>query len=148
MDFSFDFFTAWSWLSIGMALILIEMLAPGLIVVWFGASALVMALIVGFFPGMGWAVQLGIFSVLSLVSLVAGRAYLKKNPVNTEGSSLNRRADQYVGRTFKLIEAIADGHGKVRVDDTIWKVIGPDLPEGASVKVTGATGTVLEVEAA
>ena len=86
--------------------------------------------------------------VLSLVSLVAGRAYLKKNPVNTEGSSLNRRADQYVGRTFKLIEAITDGHGKVRVDDTIWKVIGPDLPEGASVKVTGATGTVLEVEAA
>jgi len=148
MDFSFDFFTAWSWLSIGMALILIEMLAPGLIVVWFGASALVMALIVGFFPGMGWAIQLGIFSLMSLASLVVGRAYLKRNPVGSDEQSLNRRADQYVGLTFTLVEAIVDGHGKVKVDDSIWKVVGPDLPEGTRVRVTGTSATVLEVEEA
>jgi len=97
---------------------------------------------------MGWAIQLGIFSVMSLASLVVGRAYLKRNPVGSDEQSLNRRADQYVGLTFTLVEAIVDGHGKVKVDDSIWKVVGPDLPEGTRVRVTGTSATVLEVEEA
>ena len=85
---------------------------------------------------------------MSLASLVVGRAYLKRNPVGSDEQSLNRRADQYVGLTFTLVEAIVGGHGKVKVDDSIWKVVGPDLPEGTRVRVTGTSATVLEVEEA
>ena len=41
-----------------------------------------------------------------------------------------------------------EGSGRVRIDDTVWQVRGPDAPAGARVKVTGADGPVLKVETA
>jgi membrane protein implicated in regulation of membrane protease activity len=58
---------------------------------------------------------------------------------------LNRRAEIYVGRTFTLERPIVDGRGRVRVDDTVWLVEGPDLPAGARVQVTGVANTLLRV---
>ena len=41
-----------------------------------------------------------------------------------------------------------DGSGTVRVDDTIWRVAGPDAPAGSRVKVVQADGANLTVAAA
>ena len=61
---------------------------------------------------------------------------------------LNRRSDALVGRVFTLDKPIMDGSGTVRVDDTIWRVSGPDCPAGSKVKVVRADGASLTVEAA
>ena len=61
---------------------------------------------------------------------------------------LNRRSDALVGRVFTLDKPIMDGSGTVRVDDTIWRVSGPDCPAGSRVKVVRADGASLTVEAA
>jgi inner membrane protein len=144
--FSFEFWTVWSWLTIGLALVIIEMVAPGLIFVWFGVAAIILGLIVAALPDMSWETQLVLFAVLSVISLGSGRMWLKKNPVQTEDNGLNRRAEQYVGRVFTLAEPVADGEGKLKVDDTFWKISGADLPQGARVRVTGTHGTILTVE--
>jgi membrane protein implicated in regulation of membrane protease activity len=47
-----------------------------------------------------------------------------------------------------LLEPISGGYGRARVGDSVWKVSGPELPAGTRVRVTGADGTVLTVEAA
>jgi membrane protein implicated in regulation of membrane protease activity len=36
----------------------------------------------------------------------------------------------------------------VRVDDSSWRVVGPDAPAGASVRVVRVEGATLVVEAA
>ncbi len=41
-----------------------------------------------------------------------------------------------------------NGTGRVRLDESFWQVTGPELPAGAKVRVTGAKGTRLTVEAA
>jgi membrane protein implicated in regulation of membrane protease activity len=41
-----------------------------------------------------------------------------------------------------------EGRGRVRIDDSVWQVRGPDAPAGPRVVVTGADGSVLEVKAA
>ncbi len=46
-----------------------------------------------------------------------------------------------------LDDAIVNRTGKVRLDDTSWKVEGGDLAAGARVKVIGVDGVVLLVEA-
>ena len=61
---------------------------------------------------------------------------------------LNRRSDALVGRVFTLEKPIMDGSGSVRVDDTVWRVSGPDSPAGSKVKVVRADGASLTVEAA
>ena len=146
-DFSFEFWTLWGWLAAGILLVIIEMMAPGLIFIWFGVAAIITGVVVGIAPDMAWQSQLILFTVLSVISLVAGRRWIKKNPSQTDDGSLNRRAEQYAGRSFTLTEPIVDGQGKLKVDDSIWKVRGPDMAAGARVKITGAEGTVLIVEA-
>ena len=50
------------------------------------------------------------------------------------------------GRLATLREPIVNGVGKIRVDDTTWKISGPDCAAGAKVLVTGVDGVVLRVE--
>ncbi len=59
---------------------------------------------------------------------------------------LNRRTEGLVGRVFTLEKPIIDGVGTVRMDDTIWRVAGPDAPSGSRVKVIRADGASLTVE--
>ena len=49
---------------------------------------------------------------------------------------------------FTLEKPIVDGVGTIRIEDTVWRVSGPDLPAGSRVKVARADGADLEVEAA
>jgi len=79
--------------------------------------------------------------------VLVGRAWLRRRPIETDHPTLNRRGEQYVGRRFTLDEPIVNGVGKLRVDDTTWKIMGDDLPAGSQVTVTGVDGTVLVVSA-
>ncbi|WP_338063185.1 NfeD family protein [endosymbiont of Riftia pachyptila] len=60
--------------------------------------------------------------------------------------ALNRRGEQYLGRSFTLEDPIINGEGKIRVDDTTWKIRGNDCPGGSQIKVIGVDGVVLLVE--
>ena len=94
-------------------------------------------------------VQFLIWAVLSVAAVVGSRLYLRRHPIETDRPTLNRRGEQYIGRHFTLEEPIVNGLGKIRVDDSTWKIEGPDaLPAGCKVKVTDVEGTVLKVEAA
>ena len=66
----------------------------------------------------------------------------------TDQPHLNRRADALVGRQFVLETPIFAGAGTIRVDDTVWRVAGPDLPAGSRVTVQRADGVMLYVGAA
>ena len=62
-----------------------------------------------------------------------------------EQPNLNQRGLQYVGSELVLVEPIAQGSGKAKLGDGVWKVSGPELPAGARVRVTGVNGTILTV---
>jgi membrane protein implicated in regulation of membrane protease activity len=52
-----------------------------------------------------------------------------------------------VGADFFLDEAIARGHGRIRVGDSFWRITDPDCPLGAKVRVIAVEeGTLLRVE--
>jgi membrane protein implicated in regulation of membrane protease activity len=138
----------WHWWIFAALLLIVEVTAPGAFFLWMGVSAGVTGLVLLVFPSMGWEYQFLIFALFSVVSIVAWRRYLKSRPIETDEPTLNRRGEQYVGRTLTLAEPIVNGIGKVRLADTIWKIEGVDLPEGTRVTVTGVDGTILKVEPA
>jgi len=137
----------WHWMILGLALAVVEVMAPGTFFLWLGIAAGLTGLVVLVLP-IGWEVQLIIFGVLCIVAVVAGRIWVKRHPLRSDDATLNRRGEQYVGRVFNLAEAIVNGRGSVKVGDSLWRADGPDLPAGAKVKVTGVAGTVLKVEKA
>lgn len=136
----------WSWWILAVVLLVLEAFAPGTFFMWMGISSVVVGLLVLLAPGMGWEYQVFIFAVLSVVSIVAWRQYFRKHPVTTDQPTLNRRGEQYVGRTFTLGEPIDNGNGKIRVDDTTWKIHGEDCAAGSKVRVVGVDGVILKVE--
>ena len=138
----------WHWWILALALIIAETFLPGTFFLWMGVSALVLGVIAWLIPAMGWEMQLMLFAVLSLVSIVGWRMYQRRHPDETDQPSLNRRGEQYIDRIFTLETPIENGFGKVRVGDTLWRVKGGDLAAGTKVRVTAADGIVLVVEPA
>ncbi|MEO3428368.1 NfeD family protein [Pelagibius sp. CAU 1746] len=146
---SFEQIEFWNWWVVAVFLIGIEIFAPGAVFLWMGISAGIVGFVLMLFPEMTWQIQLLIFAVLSLVSILVWRYFLRDRfPAPVPKRLLNRRGASYVGRTFTLKEPIVDGTGLLHVDDSRWKVEGEDLPAGTKVKVTAIDGTVLKVERA
>ena len=136
----------WHWWVAAVALIIVEALVPGAVFLWLGVSAGVVGAILLAAPGLSWEIQVMIFAVLSVGSVFGWRVYQKSHPTETDLPTLNRRGEQYIGRIITLDKAIVNRVGKVRLDDTSWKVEGGDLPAGTTVKVVGIDGVVLKVE--
>jgi len=140
-------FDATGWMVVAIILIGLEFLIPGIYFMWVGGAALVVSGIVFFLPGLGWEMQLLIFSALAVVSVLIGRKYLMEKEVPSDDSTLNRRSQQYVGKTCEVVQAFKNGKGRVKVEDTVWIAVGPDtVPKGANVKVVSVDGTKLKVE--
>ncbi|MCG8324677.1 MAG: NfeD family protein [Thiotrichales bacterium] len=137
----------WHWFIAAVILIAVEMMIPAAYMLWMGVAAIVVGILMYFIPGMPWLVQVIIFAVVSVVSVIMYKNYMKKNKPATDTPNLNRRSEQYVGRTFTLAEPIVNGVGKVRIGDSMWKVRGDDMEAGKNVKVVDADGVILHVEA-
>lgn len=141
----------WSWWILGVVLLAAELAAPGVFLIWIGAAAIVIGVLslalweAAFWT---WHVQLLLFAVLSGAFALAGRRFYSSRNQETDEPNLNRRGESLVGRTATLHEPIAEGRGRIRLDDTWWSVMGPDLPAGTQVKVVAASGRDLTVEAA
>lgn len=138
--------TNWHWFILAVILFVMEVFAPGAVFMWIAIAAAIMGLIVSLFTGITWEYQLLMFAILSVASLFAWRKVAARNPVETDQPQLNRRGMQYVGRTFTLEEAIVNRQGRIRVDDTTWKIQGDDCDAGSVVKVTEVDGALLSVE--
>jgi membrane protein implicated in regulation of membrane protease activity len=136
----------WHWWILAGLLLILELTAPAFFFLWLAIAAAAVGLIMLVFPTMGMEIQLVLFAIASIVAVIAWRKYRESKPVVTDQPNLNRRGHQYIGRIFSLTEPIVNGVGKVVVDDSTWKVKGPDLPAGTHVKVTGIEGTVFRVE--
>lgn len=136
----------WYWFVLGLALITIEMLVPTFFTLWIGIAALVTGGVVYYVPDMGWQSQLVLFAILSVISVLAWRQYYAKRSIETDEPLLNRRGEQYIGRIITLQEPITDGQGKIRLDDSTWKIAGQDCPAGTRVKLAKLNNVIFDVE--
>ncbi|HEY8384571.1 MAG TPA: NfeD family protein [Microvirga sp.] len=137
---------AWTWVLIGIACFAAELFAPGILFVWLGIAALLTAAIDGL-VGLSWQAAMLTFGALSVVSVLVGRRLLR-TPFGGGGDGLNRRGEALVGREFTLDAPIVRGEGRVRVDDSSWRIEGADAPVGARVRVLRVDGSTLVVERA
>jgi membrane protein implicated in regulation of membrane protease activity len=138
----------WNWIVLGLVLLGLEIVVPGVFLLWIGIAALIVGAAslalwdAGFWF---WQVQVVAFLLLSLVSAYIGRQIVRRRSDASDQPLLNRRGAQMIGRTATLAEPIREGRGRIQLGDTLWRVSGPDLPAGTRVRVTGATDTDLEL---
>lgn len=136
---------SWHWLAAGVLFLILELLAPATFFLWLAVSALLVGCISWIIPGLSWQIELLLFAIFSVASLVLYRMYIARNPIETDAPTLNRRGEQYINHTYVLEKPIVNGYGKVKIGDSFWKVKGADAERGNLVKVTAVDGTILHV---
>ena len=136
---------------LGAVLLSLEIVLPGVYLLWLGIAAFLTGTLSlqlwesGFWV---WQVQVLVFLALSILSALIGRRFFPNTGTeDTDQPLLNQRDRQLVGRTATLAEPIAEGMGRIRLGDTLWRVTGPDLPTGTRVRVVASEDGYLKVEA-
>jgi membrane protein implicated in regulation of membrane protease activity len=138
-------FGKWNWLILAGVFFVIELVAPGAFMLWLGLSALLVG-IISLLVDWPWQYQFVAFAVFALASIPLWRRLARGVEKPGDQPFLNRRADAFIGREFTLDKPIVSGTGTVKIDDTIWRLSGPDSPGGSRVKVVRADAATLVVE--
>ena len=133
---------SWLWFVVAAVFLLLELTSPGVFMLWLGLAAILVG-IISLVTVLSWQAQLIVFAVLSIACIPAWRYFARKVEGPVDRPFLNRRAEGYVGRVFTLEKPIVDGVGTIRIEDTVWRVSGPNLPAGSRVKVARADGADL-----
>jgi inner membrane protein len=135
------------WFLVGLALLLAELLLPGLIVVFFGVGAWVAGLAFLIFE-VSFNGQLIVFILSSMLSLVLFRRSLQKRWWQKQ-HPVNELADEFLGRSCQVTVPIVPGPtgGKVHFKGTTWKALANmEIPAGQTVRIIGKDSIVLLVE--
>src|SRR5580700_8997368 len=134
----------WNWFIAGALLLILEILAPGVFMLWLGLAALLVGLL-SLAIDWSWQVQFVAFAAFAIAAIPLWRRLAVRGETPTDQPFLNRRADALIGRVVTLEKPIVDGSGTIAIGDTVWRVTGADIAAGRRVKVTGVDGTALHV---
>ena len=140
---------AWLWIYAGAALMLLELIAPGFILCFFGLSAAtvgVLRFVFGEVFTLTW--QLAAFSVFSVLYIVILRRYLKRVFVGGKVETKTDFDNESVGRVGKLTAAIRPPlTGRVMLGDSEWTAESErPIEVGANVRVVAQQNLTMKVE--
>jgi membrane protein implicated in regulation of membrane protease activity len=138
----------WYWWALAAVLLVFEILMPGVVFLFIAVGAAVSGLLMLVASDSSLEFQLAVFAIVSVVSAVALRPYLKSLQHKTADPTLNARGEALVGQVFVLDQPILAGRGRIKLGDGSWIVTGPDMVAGAKVRVAAVRGTELKVEPA
>ncbi len=138
---------AFWWMIVGVGLMLLELLVPGLVLFFFGLGALATALLAWLIP-MPPAAQLALFVVASLVALAALRRFLKPVFTGRSNKGAGTLSDALAGQEARVVSAISpDAAGRVELNGTGWKAESVEVLEaGRTVVIVGQKSLTLVVE--
>jgi membrane protein implicated in regulation of membrane protease activity len=134
----------WVWLGAAAALAILELVFPGVFLVWIALAAAGTSIAVLLF-GPSLPYQVMVFAILSVAFGYVGRWYGARAMPSAD-PDLNNRVARLIGRQVTVVGAIEGGEGRVKVGDSVWSCRGPDCPAGTAVRIVGADGICLEVE--
>ena len=111
-----------AWIVAGVVLMVLELIVPGMVLVFLGAGALTVALLVWLGLIQSWVVSITTWFILSLVFLLVLRGFFQRlMSGDTEKQSTDEDLDAF-GEDVEVVEAIApDRQGRIRYRGTTWE---------------------------
>ena len=136
-----------NWIIAGLALSLLELIVPGVYLIWFGFAAFVVGIAVYFLP-IELTTQLIVFAIASGIFAVIGvavyRYVFSKAQVPAEYKNLNNTAEQYVGQLVTVAEDAEDNRTNVKIGDTYWLAsCKKAFKQGDTAKVVGVKDSLI-----
>ena len=131
------------WIIAGLVLTVLEMIVPGMVIIWFGIAGVVTGILAFFVPNQ--FVQFSVFVVLSGLMVVFSQR-IARRITHAEPELVG--ANRWVGTTGRVIADIRPPEfGRVKVHGEEWRATATcEIPAGGTVRVVAVTGTHLAVE--
>lgn len=135
-----------NWLTIAVALMIIELIIPGTYLIWFGFAAMVVGIMTWLIPDLALIWQLIWLALLSVFFAVIGwRIYGKlifKQESNSKYKDLNNPIAQMKGKTVEIASVKGDKI-QVSIGDTVWPALSEDkLKVGDKAVIIGSPNGV------
>lgn len=137
------------WFLIGLVLLIMEFVSPGLIIAFFGVGAWIVALVC-LITDIGINTQLIIFIIASVLSLLCMRKWLKGIFMGHAVSkqNLKENLEEFIGQKAVVKEKIIPkSGGKVEFHGTNWIAeADEEIAEGVMVRIISKDNITLKVK--
>lgn len=136
----------WLWLFVGVVLMLMEILAPGFVIFFFGLAAATLGVVL-FVVDLSATLQIVLFTALCILYLLTLRR-IAKSVFMGKTSESKTIGSEYVGRIGTVVEAIRpEVPGRILLGDAEWAATaGERLEPETEVRVVGQANLTLTVE--
>ncbi len=132
------------WVAAGLVLLILEILLPGVFMMWLGLAACGVGFLTLAFT-FGFAAQVIAFGILTVIALAIG---LRLRGPRQQQTIMHNERDGLVGRVATAL-VFQGRDGRVRVGDSDWAArvpAGIETPDpGTRLKVQKVDGTILIV---
>ena len=135
----------WMWLTLGLVLAGLEMLVPGIYLIWLAVAAILTGVLTVALD-LSLPAQVIDFVFLSLILAFSAKRFLRDRPIESSDPLMNRRGARQIGEIALVVQAIEHGSGRVKLGDSEWIAHGPDAAAGERVRISGSEGAILLVE--
>jgi membrane protein implicated in regulation of membrane protease activity len=135
----------WVWLTLGLVLAGLEMLVPGLYLIWLALAAIITGVLTVALD-LSLPAQVIDFVFLSLIAAFSAKRFLRDKPIESADPLMNRPGQRLVGQSVLVVQPIEHGSGRVKLGDSEWIARGPDTAAGQWVRIKGSEGPILLVE--
>jgi inner membrane protein len=139
----------WAWAILGLVLLSIELLSGTFYILWFGISALCVALMLAIYPNASLPIQLLGFSIISLTSLALWR---RKYKMQGPGLRIGQSSDDTIGKLGRVTAEISPAqNGTITFTIPVmssreWTAIADEqIAAGEEAEVVGIEGNFLRV---
>ncbi len=139
------------WFLIGLALVLFEFMAPGIILVFFGLGAWTAAISTWVGLTTGWTASVLVFVVSSIIYLVLLRRWFKARFIGFEGDPQNpqENIDEFQGQIVLVTRSIGpdSDDGQVEFKGAPWTARSKSIiAEGQKARIMEIDSITLIVE--
>ncbi len=134
----------WLWGIGGIALLILEIVAPGFFLVFLGAAAIATGLFTLMFD-LGIAPQLVLFVIYTALAVLIGKRWYGEPDTPTLFGGLNDPAKRLIGRTATVVDPVDEHGGRVKLGDSEWSARGGPAATGDRVEIVSVDGNCLLV---
>lgn len=143
--------TMWVWGALGLVLLAAEMATGTIYLLWFGISALCMAVTVWAYPDIHYSIQFALYAALSVTALAVWKRYYKKTETH---SRVGQSQGEEIGRIGTITQACGPSqNGVIQFTQGVmgsreWVAISAtQLEVGQQAQVSAVEGNMLRVVA-
>lgn len=143
------FASHWYWLSAAAILLILEIVIPGIFLVWLGLGAALVGLFLLMVPTAGLAWQLLALAISTGIAVGLGLTWQKRQ-LRKQPAGLNQGLEGFIGDMARVSQPFQHGQGRIHLEDSTYAAISSShqLAQDLPVKVVAVQHGMLVVEPA